>query len=66
MYTMKNSFHNTSATTKYSPEARYEIDYRIASGTATEAEKQARRRAHNKLCGSPTCTCGNSWGERNN
>ncbi len=64
MYKMVNTFHNTSAATKYSPEERYEIDMRIAQGTAPEAEKQARRRAHNKLCGSQNCTCGNSWGER--
>lgn len=64
LHLMTNDFHNTQAWTKYSPEQRYEIDERIAQGTATDAEKQARRRAHNILCGSPTCTCGNSWGER--
>ncbi len=63
-YTIANSFHNTEAKTKYSPEERYRIDERIAMGQATNAEKQARRRAHDKLCGSPTCTCSNSWGER--
>ena len=64
MYTLTNSFHGTEGKTKYSEEERYKISGRIAQGTATEAEKQARRRAHNKLCGSPDCTCGNSWGER--
>ena len=63
-HTISNSFHGTVATTKYSEEERERIAMCRAQGTATEAEVQAMRRAHNKLCGNSTCTCSNGWGER--
>ncbi len=67
MYKISNSFHNTAAGTKYSPEQRHEIEERIATGTATDAERQAMRRAKKKLCGFPQiamCSCSDGWGER--
>jgi calcineurin-like phosphoesterase len=30
----------------------------------TEKEYRAMRRVEKKLCGIPTCTCGDRWGER--
>jgi hypothetical protein len=64
LYTMKNSFHNTFAQTKYSPDERFLISVNRLQGKATGAEIQAERRAFNKLCGIRDCTCCNSWGER--
>ncbi|MDY6835524.1 MAG: hypothetical protein SVY53_12065 [Chloroflexota bacterium] len=63
-YELINNFHNTKTTTKYSAEERQEIDYRVYTGTAAAAEKQARRRARNALCPSIDCQCCNDWGER--
>lgn len=64
MYILINTYHNTVATTKYSPEERKEISYRVYSGVATNAEKQARNRARRSLCGIRECMCSNGWGER--
>jgi hypothetical protein len=64
MYTLTNNFHNTETKSKYSPAERDDIDARVYNGKATPAEKQARKRAWNKLCGISDCQCSNGWGER--
>jgi len=64
MYTLANTYHNTTTKTKYSPDERERINEDIYNGDATDAEIQARRRARRALCGITGCTCGNDWGER--
>ncbi len=61
---LRNNFHNTTATTKYSAQERCKITERVYTGVATPAEYAAMHRAWKKLCGMTGCVCGDSWGER--
>ena len=64
MNTLTNDFHNTEARTRLSNEELVALQYRIYNGTASDADKQTRRRLHNQLCGSSDCTCGGTFGQR--
>ncbi len=64
MNTFKNSFHNTSYTTRKSAEELDAIAIRLASGKATPAEKAFASRMKKTLCGVSGCTCGDEFGRR--
>lgn len=64
MNTLKNSFHNTSCTTRKSADELDAIALRIASGKATAAEKALASRMKKALCGVSGCTCGDEFGRR--
>lgn len=65
-YAIRNSFHNTEITTKYSPEDRDDIDEQIGMGKLNSESPQYRARQYlkRKLCGVTGCSCSDAWGER--
>lgn len=64
MYTYTNSFHNTSARSRYSPEQLEDISVRILGHLLSSAEKAMQYRLWKKLCGMSDCTCGDNFGRR--
>jgi len=63
MTTIKNDFHKTEARTRYTLPELNNI-YHTEPANRTPAESSLVRRLHDKLCGSPDCTCGGPFGER--
>lgn len=64
MLILTNDYHNTTYSTR---KTRQEIDLLLSTCPAqrTTAERQWIKRVHNRLCGSPACTCArNEIGER--
>lgn len=62
---LTNSFHNTEIRTRKTDEELDAIAIRISDGTASEAEKQLKRRIQGTLCRDHrNCTCGDDWGRR--
>lgn len=64
MHTYRNSFHNSSAKSTYSPtelDRAYEMGKQY--GATTDAYR-AGLRLKKKLCGIKGCTCSNWYGER--
>ena len=62
--TLTNSFHNTERRTRRTNDEINALEGRIATGTATAADRQFVRAARAALCGSPDCTCGDFIGRR--
>lgn len=63
MYTLTNSFHNSSYRTRYT-EAEVDSIRNAADYQRTPEERAFVRRCRNALCGIKGCTCGNELGER--
>ena len=63
METLRNTFHDTTASTRYTRKQLVDILSR-SKWDWTPAEQALVRRLHDKLCGSKDCTCSNAMGER--
>lgn len=61
--TLTNNFHNTEYTTRL-PKSRLDYIRMTSHHGLDSADKSFARRARKALCGSDTCTCSGTMGER--
>ena len=64
MMTLRNTFHGTEYSTKKGADELASIDWRLAAGVATKADKALERKVRKALCGVKGCLCSGLFGLR--